>query len=136
MTQKSKKIILVLDDEPASSQAVTDRLKFLYQQDGFAFTPSFDVARQILRTQQVSCMSLDMLMPMNPELMRYNNEKVTGLNALRELREDYPSLPIAVYTVLEEESMNFDISKYGVEYICKTDPDAFHRLFAFFKRHA
>jgi CheY-like chemotaxis protein len=128
------KKILVLDDEPSLISAVLDRLEYEFGKDAFIYTQYTDECLNILKEGNICCASIDMIMPYNRTL-KYNDSVLNGLNILKQIREEYPQLPIACFSVAKEWEIIQAITKLGATYICKNDNDAFYQLFLFYKKY-
>lgn len=130
----SIKKILVVDDEPKMIEPVLDRLEFKYGKESFIFTQYFSDALAVLKSMEISCIYLDLIMPTDNSL-KYKDSLINGINFLVQIRESQRNIPIVCYTVVKEEEPILIIKKYNAEYICKTDDDGFYKLFIFFAKH-
>jgi len=126
----SKKI-LIIDDEPTQIEPVIDRIEFTFGPDSFIYTQYFDEGLLALEKENISCLSIDLIMPADGAL-KYKDSLINGINALKQIREEHQGLPIVCYTVVKEEETIQKIINYHSEYISKKDDDGFYKLFKFF----
>ncbi len=108
--------ILMLENERMTIQTVQWQLE--ERRMDFKFVQYYDPFMQELKTGQYTCVSMDLLLNARAN-MKYQGEKFVGINILKEVRELYPDLPIACYTVLEETEVKIQVASYGAVYICK-----------------
>ena len=107
-----------------------------YGKENFIYAQYFEDCISALKDNQdgVACLSIDLIMPKSDQY-KYKNSLLNGLNALREVRDSYPNLPIVVYTVVSDEASKKDVEDLKALYISKNDGDGFKNLFEFFKRN-
>ena len=126
--------ILIFDDEPTKIVTITDRVDFEFGNNMYFYTPIYSSAIEYLRNNEVSCMSLDMIFPKDTN-MKYDSSLIMGLNALREIRDIKPNLPIICYTIVEEIEAINEIQKYNAKYLGKNFKNSFYSLLEFFRAH-
>jgi CheY-like chemotaxis protein len=130
-----KKRILIIDDEPTMIVPVLDRLEYKYGSDSYTYTQYFSDDLNVLKTGNISCIYLDLIMPKDKSL-KYSDSLINGLNALKQIRELYPDLPIVCYSVVNEEGpIQSILNNKATTYISKTDNDGFNHLIDFFEKN-
>lgn len=130
--------LLLVDDEPRFIRDVLIRLKLDgFEESDIIYCSQIDEGLTALeRNHNISGVSLDLLMGDNMKRLKGGGYKITGLNALKYIRECYPILPIVCFSILGEQDggIREAMTQFNADFISKTDVDGMERLVKFFKR--
>lgn len=114
MTEKKKIRILYIEDELAMMEGTIEILRLDYEVEAVR---DADLALEILNTRstQFSLIVLDVRMPQGKQVRDPNHGRTMGVELAKRIGENFPSIPIIIYTVVNDANLHEKLRDVGVK---------------------
>jgi two-component system response regulator FlrC len=114
---QKKKTILIVDDEQGLVEALEDALT--YEGHIVLKASTAEQALQILKTQHVDLVTIDIMMPPGPSFEADIDSHKTGVFLCQTIKKQYPKLELFVLSVVSDIDTIRTIQKLGVTFLRK-----------------